>query len=130
VSSSDAAIIAEHHLSPAVFFILVPVRNHWYVFCFYMMFCILCLFCLFCFVFRLWRRAAVGCFTVDGCDDHLCTDVLWLWRIPNRNADDLLTTINATANHTTKVPGNNTTTYDVHSAYTGAMNCRSCSCCK
>ncbi len=39
VSSSDTATTAERYLSPA-FFIVLPVRNHGYVFSFYVKICV------------------------------------------------------------------------------------------
>jgi hypothetical protein len=60
----------------------------------------------------VWRCAAVGCWIVDGWVDHWCTDVSWVWWIPNRNAGVLP--------HNNIIRNNRyyTTTYDVPNYYT------------
>ncbi|EFX86658.1 hypothetical protein DAPPUDRAFT_236590 [Daphnia pulex] len=79
---------------------------------------------------ELWRRAAVGCCIVDGWVDHWCTDVSWVWRIPNRNvaASNTTSTYVTTCcyitetpnNYTTKAPEYYTTTYAAPAYYTEA----------
>jgi hypothetical protein len=65
---------------------------------------------------------AVGCCIVDGWVDHWCTDVSWVWRIPNRNAavSHTTTTYATTSYYTTKAREYYTTTSDAPSCYTEA----------
>ncbi|XP_046444625.1 uncharacterized protein LOC124194462 [Daphnia pulex] len=74
---------------------------------------------------------AVGCCIVDGWVDHWCTDVSWVWRIPNRNAaallpksnlrNDQLNCTEVSKYYTPKAPEFCTTTYAAPSHYTDVL---------